>query len=80
MQRTQIETSIKPVRKCAQVPGGIFTEVERVMTPTQARFEVTEKRIDPLKLGQFFRFAWADHSSFMDTSCGRYRGEAGQAV
>ena len=77
MQRAQIETSIKPVRKCSQISGGIFTEVERVMAPAQARFEVAENRIDPLELWQFFRFACADHSSFMDTTCGRNRAEAG---
>lgn len=62
------------------ISGGIFTEVERVMAPTQARFEVAENSVDPLELGQSFRFASADHRSFMDTSSGSNRAEACQAV
>jgi hypothetical protein len=38
VQLTQIEASVKSVGKCAQVADRIFTEVERMMTPAQARF------------------------------------------
>jgi hypothetical protein len=38
VQRAQIETSVKSVGKCVQVADRIFTVVERMMTPAQARF------------------------------------------
>lgn len=80
MQRTQIEASVKSIGKCAQISGCIFAEVEYMMTPAQARFEVAENGIDPLELGELFRFSSGDHGSFMRTSCGSNRAEAGQTV
>lgn len=56
MQRTQIEASVKSIGKCAQISGCIFAEVEYMMTPAQARFEVAENGIDPLELGNSLGF------------------------
>jgi hypothetical protein len=62
VQRAQIETSVKSVGKCAKISVRIPAEVEGVMTPAQARFEVTKKGVDPLELqhlpDQWWRFTY----------------------
>ena len=80
MQRAQIEASVKSVRKCAQVSSCVFAEVECMMTPAQARLEVAENGIDPLKWGNSLGLRPATTIRSCVHPAAVTAAEAGQAV
>lgn len=80
MERTQIESAIESVAKRSQVSGGIFSEVERMVTPVQAGFEIAKYGIDPSELGQIPGFSPINDSWLMRAVCRGHRSEAGQSI
>ena len=46
----KMETPVKPINKRTEVAGSVFGEIKRVVSATQAGFEVAQTPIDPVEL------------------------------
>ncbi len=46
-----METPVKPINKRTEVAGSVFGEIERMVSATQAGFEVAQNGVDPVGLG-----------------------------
>ncbi len=47
-----METPAKPINKRTEVAGSLFGEIERMVSATQAGFEITQNRVDPVECRQ----------------------------
>ena len=52
-----MEAPVETVNKRAEVTGSVFGEIERMVSATQAGFEVAQNRIDPVEFWQILRLA-----------------------
>lgn len=90
MQCAEIESSIEPVRECAQVSCRVLAERESVVGAAEAGRQVTERRVDPLEFGDIAELTTTDDDRFMpapdrldatearQTIGGDHRARAGQ--
>ena len=52
-----MEAPVETVNKRTEVTGSVFGEIECMIRATQAGFEVTQNRIDPVEFWQILRLA-----------------------
>jgi len=79
-QSLEIKPAIESVGEGAKVLGCIFSESEAVVAATEAGFEISQHRVDPLQLGHVLGFAPSHYCAFMGAASLGHRAEAGQAI
>jgi hypothetical protein len=52
-----MKAPVETVNKRTEVAGSIFGEIECMISPAQAGFEVAQNRIDPVEFWQILRLA-----------------------
>ena len=73
MERAQIKAPVEAITERGEITGGVFLEIEGMVTTGQTGLEIAEDGIDPAKLGHLFGFAaghdcWAMAASGFGTA------------
>lgn len=79
-QRLEIEPAIKPVGKSSQILLSILCKSKAVVAATQAGFEITQHRVDPLQLRDILGLASRDNGAVMGAAGLRHRIKTSQPV
>src|SRR5512137_2207202 len=75
-----MKAPVKPINKCTEVASSVFGEIERMVSATQAGFEVTQNRVDPVKFWQILGLAATCDDGPMLAACIGYPGKTAQAI
>ena len=76
----EVEAPIEAIGDGAEVPLGVLAEGEGMVGPTEARFDVPQDRVHPMKERQVLGFAPADDSGLVRTAGVGNADETGQAI
>ena len=57
MERAQIKAPVEAITERGEITGGVFLEIEGMVTTGQTGLEIAEDGIDPAELGDFFGLA-----------------------
>jgi hypothetical protein len=79
-QGSQVEPTIEPVGKRAEVVAGVLAELERLVRAVDHGFEVAQDRVDPVELRHLARLALADDHVAVRAACVDDAGKASQSV
>ena len=52
-----MEAPVKPIYQRTEVAGSVFGKIERMISATQAGFEIAQNSVDPVELRQVFGLA-----------------------
>ena len=75
-----MEAPVKPINKRTEVAGSVFGEIKRVVSATQAGFEVAQNGVDPVEFRQILGLAATrDENPVLAASIG-YPGKTAQAI
>src|SRR5665811_854640 len=75
-----MEAPVKPVNKRTEVASSVFGEIERMVSATQAGFEVTLDRVDPVEFWQILGLAATSDDGPMLAARIGYRCKTAQAI
>jgi hypothetical protein len=74
-----MEAPVETINKRTEVAGSVFGEIERMLGATQASFEVTQNRVDPVEFRQVLGLTTIrDDGPVLATSIS-YPGKTGQS-
>src|SRR5664280_456316 len=75
-----MEAPVKPINKRTEVASSVFGEIERMVSATQAGFEVTQNRVDPVEFRQILGLAATSNDGPMLTARIGYPCKTAQAI
>src|SRR5512137_353141 len=75
-----MKAPVKPINKCTEVASSVFGEIERMVSTTQAGFEVTQNRVDPVEFWQILGLASTCDDDLMSAARIGYPRKTAQAI